>query len=132
MQTGPARWHDNPVNLLRCVIVDDDASFLEAAQALLAAEGVLVAGTASGTAAAVKRVAALHPDVVLVDIRLGDESGFDAARQLAASGHGAPMIMISTHAEADYADLLMESPVVAFLPKAELSGSAIRQILAKS
>jgi two-component system, NarL family, nitrate/nitrite response regulator NarL len=132
MRTEPTRWHNNPVNLVRCVIVDDDASFLEAAQALLEAEGVLVVGTASSTADAVQRVAALQPDVVLVDIRLGEESGFDAARQLAASGRGSAMIMISTHAEADYADLLMESPVIAFLPKAELSGSAIRQILGRS
>jgi DNA-binding NarL/FixJ family response regulator len=117
------------VELLQCVIVDDDASFIEAAQALLEAEGVKVAGTAGTRADAVQRIAALHPDVVLIDIRLGPESGFDTARLLAASGHAAAMIMISTYAEGDYADLLMESPVIGFLPKAELSGLAIRQIL---
>jgi DNA-binding NarL/FixJ family response regulator len=119
------------VKLLRCVIVDDDASFLEAARALLEADGVMVAGIASNRADAVQRVAALRPDVVLIDIRLGEESGFDAARQLAASGHAAAMIMISTHAEADYADLLMESPVIGFLPKAELSGTSIREIFGR-
>ena len=34
---------------------------------------------------------------VIVDIRLGEELGFDAARQLADRGQAAPVIMISTH-----------------------------------
>lgn len=117
------------MNRLRCVIIDDDATFLDAAKILLEAGGVTVAGVASSSADAKRRVAELRPDVVLIDIRLGKESGFDAARQLAAGGHATTMIMISTHAETDYADLLAESPVAGFLPKAQLSGAAIRQIL---
>jgi DNA-binding NarL/FixJ family response regulator len=117
---------------LRCVIVDDDSSFLEAARALLESDGVTVAGVASTCAEAVQRVEALRPDVVLIDIRLGGESGFDAARQLAAGPRAAALIMISTYAEADYADLIAESPVTGFLPKAELSATAIRRIIGTS
>jgi DNA-binding NarL/FixJ family response regulator len=117
------------VNPLRCVIVDDDPSFLEAARALLEADGVIMAGTASTEADAIRQVNALRPDVVLIDIRLGRESGFTVARQLAAGDSHAALIMISTYAEADYADLLAESPVIGFLPKTALSGSAIAQIL---
>jgi two-component system, NarL family, nitrate/nitrite response regulator NarL len=65
---------------------------------------------------------------VLVDIRLGEESGFDVARQLAGNGKPAALIMISTHVGADYADLA-ESPAVGFLPEVELSAAAIRQVL---
>jgi two-component system nitrate/nitrite response regulator NarL len=129
MRTGQAPWQANSVNPLRCVIVDDDASFLDAAQDLLEADAVSVSGTASSAVDALERVAALNPDVVLIDIRLGAESGFDAARQLAAGSHPAAVIMISTHAEADYVDLITESPAIGFLPKAELSGQAIRRIL---
>jgi DNA-binding NarL/FixJ family response regulator len=113
------------------VIVDDDASFLKAAQMLLEADGITVAGTASSCADAWQRVDTLHPDVVLIDIRLGEESGFNVAWQLAAGGYAVETIMISTHAEADYADLLAESPAAGFLPKPELSGAAIRRILAR-
>jgi CheY-like chemotaxis protein len=94
---GPARWQTDLV-MLRCVIVDDDALFLKAAQTLLESDGVTVAGVASTGADAVERVGVLRPDVVLIDIRLGQESGFDVARQLAANGQGAALIMISTHA----------------------------------
>ena len=65
---------------------------------------------------------------MLVDIRLGGESGFEAASQLSGNGQSAALIMISTHAGADYADLIADSPAVGFLPKAELS-AAIRRIL---
>jgi two-component system, NarL family, nitrate/nitrite response regulator NarL len=115
--------------MLRCVIVDDDASFLKAAQTLLESDGVTVAGVASTGADAVERVGVLRPDVVLIDIRLGQESGFDVARQLAANGQAAALIMISTHAQEDYADLIAESPVIGFVPKVELSASAIRRVL---
>jgi DNA-binding NarL/FixJ family response regulator len=130
MRTKPVREQANPVNPLRCVIIDDDPSFLEAARALLEADGVTVAGTASTAAGAVRQVGALRPDVVLIDIRLGRESGFSVARQLAMGDSQAALIMISTYAEADYADLLAESPAIGFLPKASLSRPAIDRILA--
>lgn len=114
---------------LRCVIVDDDVRFLEAARGLLEPDGVTVAGTATGSVEAVRLVRELRPDLVLIDIRLGEESGFDAARRLARDGQPAALIMISTHAKEDYADLIAESPVKGFLPKTELSAAAIRRIL---
>ena len=124
------REHADLVDQLRCVIVDDDPSFLAAARALLEADGVTVAGTASTVASAVQQVDVLRPDVVLIDIRLGRESGFTVARQLAAGDSHAALIMISTYAEVDYADLLAERPVIGFLPKVALSGPAIERILA--
>jgi DNA-binding NarL/FixJ family response regulator len=123
------REHADPVDQLRCVIIDDDPSFLAAASALLEADGVTVAGTASTVASAIQQVDALRPNVVLIDIRLGRESGFTVARHLAAGDSQAALIMISTYAEVDYADLLAESPVIGFLPKVALSGAAIQGIL---
>lgn len=114
---------------LRCVIVDDDDEFLTVAQALLERGGLTVAGVAHSSAEAVQRTQALRPDVVLIDIRLGRESGFEVARLLADNGHPAALIMISTHAGEDYAELIAESPATGFLPKAELSAVAIRRIL---
>lgn len=114
---------------LRCVLVDDDEEFLKVAQTLLERDGVTVAGVAHNSAEAVQRTQALRPDVVLIDIRLGRESGFEAARRLAGDGHSAALIMISAHAGEDYAELIAESPAAGFLPKAELSAVAIRRIL---
>jgi len=120
--------HTCPV---RCLLVDDNSAFVETARLLLAREGVVVAGTASSIAEALRQVSALRPDVVLVDIALGDENGFELAHRL-ASGHledGTAVIMISTRAGADYADLVADTPAAGFLPKNELSAAAIQRIL---
>jgi DNA-binding NarL/FixJ family response regulator len=128
MPSARARWQYECVQL-RCVIVDDDERFLRAARTSLERGGTIVAGVADSRATAVQRVRALRPDVVLIDIRLDTESGFDVANELAARGCAAALIMISTHAEADYEDVIAESPVAGFLHKTELSAEAIRRVL---
>ena len=65
---------------LRCLIVDDNQAFLEAARVLLEREGLAIAGTASNSAEALRKADTLRPDVVLVDLMLGKESGFELAR----------------------------------------------------
>jgi DNA-binding NarL/FixJ family response regulator len=120
----------NPVTL-RCLIVDDNTSFLGAAHALLGREGLDIAGVATTSAEALRQTDELRPDVVLVDIALGQESGFELVRRLfekAGDENGSTVILISTHAEADFADLIAESPAGGFLPKSELSATAIRRI----
>ncbi len=117
---------------LRCLLVDDNEAFLEAASLLLEREGVTVVGVASTIAEALPQARALQPDLILVDIGLGNESGFDLARLLARGGQGgqgADVILISTGAEADYAELIAESPAAGFLAKSELSARGISRIL---
>ena len=113
--------------LMRCLLVDDNRAFLETARGILEAQGVTVAGIASSTAEALQQADALRPDVAVVDIGLGTENGFDLARDLVV--YGISVIMTSTSAEADYADLVAESPAAGFLPKAELSAARIRLLL---
>jgi|HubBroStandDraft_3_1064219.scaffolds.fasta_scaffold471961_2 DNA-binding NarL/FixJ family response regulator len=113
----------------RCVIVDDDDVFIDAARALLEGQGVAVVGAAGSCAEAVDRATALAPDVVLIDIRLSQESGFDAAQQLAARGPAAALIMISADRGADYADLIEQGPAIGFLAKTDISAGAIDRLL---
>jgi DNA-binding NarL/FixJ family response regulator len=116
---------------LRCLLVDDNDAFLEAATGLLQREGVTVVGVASSIAEALRQARALRPDVILVDIGLGDESGLDLARLLARDGQGgsAEVIMISARAETDYTELVAESAAAGFLAKSELSAREIERIL---
>ena len=115
---------------LRCLIVDDNTAFLEAAARLLKREGMTVAGLATAITDALRQAQDLRPDIVLVDISLGYESGFDLARRLAeADTGGAMVILISTHEEADFADLIEEAPVAGFVAKSGLSSAAILQVI---
>jgi two-component system, NarL family, nitrate/nitrite response regulator NarL len=115
---------------LRCLIVDDNASFLEEAAARLRRDGLEVAGFASNMQEALERAHELQPDLALVDIVLGSESGFEVARRLIeADGATLNVILISTHAEGDFADLIEEAPVAGFVSKSELSRRAIGRLV---
>jgi DNA-binding NarL/FixJ family response regulator len=116
---------------LRVLIIDDNHSFLEAARSLLEREGLAVVGVASTTAEAMRQDDELRPEVALVDITLGAESGFVLARGLSENDRDdrLTVILVSTHAEADFAELIAGSPAKGFLPKSELSAEAIRRIV---
>ena len=116
---------------LGVLIVDDNGLFLEAARDRLEQGGLRVVGVAATSAEALRRAEELRPDVVLVDVMLGTESGFELARHLAAhQRNGSPaVILISTYAAADFAGPLAESPAAGFVPKQELSADAIRRII---
>ena len=120
---------------LCCLLVDDDTRFLESARELLEREGLAV-DTASTGAQAVRRTSELQPDLVLLDIGLGRESGFDVARELQAAWsvessrqERLKIVLISSYAEADFGRLIEASPVLGFIPKASLSARVIRELL---
>jgi DNA-binding NarL/FixJ family response regulator len=101
---------------------------------LLMEHGLDVVGGAGSAADARRQITELRPDVALIDIDLGDESGFELARQLREnSGQGAVpyVILISTHDEAEYADLIQASSAIGFLAKSDLSAASIRRVLAR-
>lgn len=66
----------------RILLVDDSACFRAAARELLECRGYVVAGEADCAAAALRAVAALEPDAVLLDVRLPDGNGVELARKL--------------------------------------------------
>src|SRR3954454_5706095 len=117
---------------LRCLIVDDNASFRVEMGGLLLEEGLDVVGGAGSVAEARGQIAELRPDVALIDIDLGGDSGFELARRLREKQGQAPaphLILISTHDDTEYADLIEASSAVGFLAKTDLSAATIRRML---
>lgn len=106
--------------------MDDNAEFLHAATDRLQQQGLIVVGVASNIADALEKANELKPDVSLVDIDLGDESGLDLAYRMSPASK---VVLISAYSEMDYADLIAASPAVGFLSKSELSGRAVRDAL---
>jgi len=117
---------------VRCLIVDDNALFLEGAADLLGREGMDVAGVASNSAEAIRLVRELRPDVTLVDVDLGGEDGFELAQRLHAISGDSKVILVSTHAEEDLAHLIERSPALGFIAKTRLSAQAIRDALERA
>jgi DNA-binding NarL/FixJ family response regulator len=114
---------------VRCIIVDDSVRFLDVATSRLSQGGVQVVSTATTSADAIAKVARHRPDMVLVDVSLGGESGFDLADRLASLPHPSAIVLISTRAEADYANLIARSPAIGFLSKSRLSAEALRTVV---
>jgi DNA-binding NarL/FixJ family response regulator len=118
---------------LRVLIIDDNLRFLEAARSSLERQGVRVVGVAATGAEALAQAEALEPDVALVDIGLGDESGFELTRRLVERlpQLRARVVLISTRGEDDYADMIETSPAVGFLSKSHLSARALCELLSR-
>jgi CheY-like chemotaxis protein len=133
MWRGRVSCHRRGVSV-RCLIVDDSPAFLETASRVLSDGGIAVVDVAATTAEALARARENEPDVVLVDLMLGSESGLDLARQIAEERHSGRtrVILISTHSAEDFADLIAATPAIGFLPKSRLSAGAIEQLLAEA
>jgi DNA-binding NarL/FixJ family response regulator len=116
---------------LRCLIVDDSPRFGEEARGLLEQEGISVVGIAASGDEAVRLARALRPDLALVDISLGEESGFDVARRLSESSNPEPpaVIFVSTHDEREFSGRIAASSALGFIAKTELSAERIRRLL---
>jgi two-component system, NarL family, nitrate/nitrite response regulator NarL len=128
MGKPPGRWDASSVSR-RCLLVDDNALYLGEARDLLERQGMSVVGVASTSGEALAIAAADRPEVALVDVDLGVESGLDVARALATSDEPVPVILISAYAEKDLRELLDDCPAVGFLPKSVLSRKAIEGLL---
>ena len=119
---------------IRCLIVDDSPRFAQAATELLEEEGIDVLGLATGGEEAVRLARDLRPDLTLVDIDLGEENGLTIAGRLCAEAPGGlagAVILISTHAKEEFAELIAASPAVGFLAKSDLGADAIGALLSR-
>ncbi|HEY6691288.1 MAG TPA: response regulator transcription factor [Solirubrobacteraceae bacterium] len=67
---------------MRLVLIEDHQALREGLELLLGREGCEVVGTAGTAGEGLELILRLDPDVSLIDIRLGDESGIDLTRQL--------------------------------------------------
>jgi DNA-binding NarL/FixJ family response regulator len=114
------------VNVL---IVDDHAPFRASARMLLEADGFEVVGEAEDGASALDAAAALEPQLVLLDVQLPDVDGFEVATRLTEAGGGPAVVLVSSRDGTDFGPLVQRSGAKGFIPKAELSGAALRALL---
>jgi DNA-binding NarL/FixJ family response regulator len=114
---------------VRVLIVDDHPSFRATARLLLESEGFVVVGESCDGATGLRDARALAPDMVLLDVQLPDIDGFEVAAQLTGDGAGPVVVLTSSRDESDFGPLVAASGARGFVPKAELSGSALLALL---
>ncbi len=86
---------------MRIVLADDHALFRDGVASLLAAWGHVVVGQAGDGEQAVELVTRLHPDVVLMDVRMPGVDGLEATRRLAAIGADTAIVMLTVSEDED-------------------------------
>jgi DNA-binding NarL/FixJ family response regulator len=111
------------------LLVDDHLGFRAQARRLLACEGYRVVGEAGDCGGALGRARDLDPEVALVDVHLPDGNGFELAERLCAIDDGPEVILISSRDRAELEPCVSESPARGFIAKAELSRTAIEDLL---
>jgi DNA-binding NarL/FixJ family response regulator len=114
------------------LIVDDHETFRSFARALLESEGFEVIGEAGDGTSGVDAVESLRPDLVVLDVQLPDISGFQVLERLRADGVLTPVVLTSSRDVSSYGDLVDASDALGFIPKAELSGDALRAAMAEA
>ena len=112
------------------LIIDDHTGFRLQARAILEADGFAVVGEADDGASGLAAARAIRPDLVLLDIGLPDIEGFDVARELALDGPPPFVVLTSSREATSYGPRIATSHALGFIPKDELSGPAVRALIA--
>jgi DNA-binding NarL/FixJ family response regulator len=111
------------------LIVDDHPTFRATARMLLEAEGYDVIGEAPDGHSAIDEARRLGPDVVLLDVNLPDIDGFAVAERITAEERHPAVVLVSSRDPSDFGPLVAGSGARGFIPKGELSGAAIAELL---
>ena len=115
------------------VIVDDHDGFRAMARQMLEDAGFDVVGEASDGAGALSQVAALQPDLVLLDVQLPDTDGFTVADELSRTSPGAVVVLTSVRNADDYGQARVATTAARrFIAKAELSAAALAELVVGS
>jgi CheY-like chemotaxis protein len=113
----------------RVLVVDDDAGFRDLATRVLTGWGQVVVGEAGSVAEALARATELRPDTVLLDIGLPDGDGFALTELLVAMPWDVRVVLISSDADRTTPQAAHRAGADGFLPKDELSGAVMRQLI---
>src|ERR687895_1949798 len=98
------------------LIVDDHPSFRASARAVLEADGFEVVGEADDGPTALTLARTLQPDVILLDVQLGDTTGFELCDYICGDGVGrSRVVLVSSRDAEDYGGLVETSPAWGFI-----------------
>ncbi len=110
-EVGPAR--------ARIVLADDNPGFLREAAAVLATAFEILAECTSG-ASLLQQAARHKPDIIVLDLALGDLTGIEAIRRLRQRGCRAKIVVLSMHENPDFARAAFAAGASAYVYKSTL------------
>ncbi|MEP6671661.1 MAG: response regulator transcription factor [Chthoniobacter sp.] len=120
-------------NIVKVVLVEDHRMFREWLTQMLGRDsGCEVCGEADNIQDAQRLIRATNPDIVIVDITLKGSSGLELIKDLRAQGLHIPVLVLSMHDEALYAERVLRAGARGYISKHEAASTlskAIRHVL---
>ncbi|WAZ25665.1 response regulator transcription factor [Streptomyces cinnabarinus] len=111
-------------------MIDDHEAFRASARLLLEADGFVVVAESATGVDGVRAADRYGPELVVLDVRLPDIDGFEVAGRLARLADPPQVVLVSSRPAVTYGPRVDRAPVRGFLLKSELSGAALRLLLA--
>jgi DNA-binding NarL/FixJ family response regulator len=113
------------------LVVDDNARYRRQLRRMVGkACPQAIVYEAENTRAALQLTERLAPQLVLVDVVLGDEDGIRCIRRIKAQSPSSRVILISAYPDREFHRLGLEAGAVAFLDKKDLDTATLRQVVA--
>lgn len=109
------------------LLADDNASVLDCAIKLLQANYDIVGAVSNGLTV-LRDWQKLMPEVIVLDISMGEPSGIEVARQLRDSGCDSKLIFLTVHEDCDFAEAAMGAGGSAYVVKSRLSTDLVTAI----
>jgi DNA-binding NarL/FixJ family response regulator len=117
---------------VRVMVVDDQAPFRMAARLVIGrTPDFELVGEATSGEESVPLAAELHPDLVLMDINMGEMSGIEATRRIVADQPGVVVFLCSTYAAADLPPGALDSGAASYVHKEELAPAMLSDLWAQ-
>lgn len=101
---------------MRILIVDDESLIRMDLRDILESSGHVVVGEGTNGVEAISLAKSLEPDVVLMDVKMPELDGIQAARQIGFA-HIAPVVLLTSYSQQDLIDKARESGVYGYLIK---------------
>jgi len=101
---------------VRVIIADDESTYCMDLREMLTNLGYLVVGETGDGRSAVNLARELRPDVVLMDVKMPDMDGIEAAKILTEE-RIAPVVLLTAYSQRDLVDRAKEAGVVGYLVK---------------
>lgn len=115
------------MRLMRLLLADDNPEIRETLVDMLQPAHVVVAALSDG-ASVLQQAATLNPDLIILDISLGDMAGFEVARRLTKAGVAAKVIFLTVHENIDFVRAAFDLGAVGYVYKSRISSDLIDAI----
>jgi DNA-binding NarL/FixJ family response regulator len=117
---------------MRILLADDNPKILDHVARILGSSHEIVSRVSNGKAV-VAETEKLHPDLLVLDVSMGDVSGIDIARSLRESGYTGKIVFLTVHEDPDFASAAIGAGGSGYVVKSKMGtdlARAVRAVLA--